>query len=369
MPMEATAVSARNNGREDQLQFLRFLAFLNVFIYHAEMWLFFEYPASHCAFAAVSFFFVLSGGLAGYTGYGREQKPTIRDCGKYIWKKWTRVYPLYFVTVLVTVVTSAIPGQLASGDFAGAWPSVKQLLRNLLLVQAWFPEGYYSFNGVGWYLSGLMFLYTLNLPAVYLLNRANRRPRWFLVLGGAFCGILFATAAYCYLTQSYDMDYLQYILPAARMGEYLGGMILGFGIRRVKAYITPNRLITFLFTVLEAGALVFWFVWLRRPGNYWMNRIVSWLVPGMFLFGVFTMGLGWISRLFRWRPLVLLGNVSFECYLVHQIFITWFRNRYGASIVTQGDKAMAFCVCLTVSLLLAFLLSGWGKRKNTKKTA
>ena len=52
------SVQKKAGTRADQLQFLRFLAFLNVYICHAESWLFFKYPASHCAAAAVSFFFI-----------------------------------------------------------------------------------------------------------------------------------------------------------------------------------------------------------------------------------------------------------------------------------------------------------------------
>lgn len=364
MHMGETVISRTNAGREDQLQFLRFLAFFNVYLYHAEMWLFFRYPISHSATAAVSFFFVLSGGLTGYVGYGKDTKPTLKAFGAYMWKKLVKVYPLYFVTVLIMAIASEIPGQIAYGDFAGAWPSVKQLFKNLLLVHSWFPEGYFSFNGVGWFLSSIMFLYTLNLPAVYVLNRVNKHTHWYFWLFVGICGILFMTVAYCYLTQSYDMDYLQYILPVSRMGEYLSGMILGFGIRRVKTCITPNNATKLLFTILEMGALVFWFVSLRRPGNYWMNRIVSWLVPGLFLFGAFTMGMGWISDLFRWRPLVRLGDVSFECYLLHQIIITWFLQRHGTSLDTQAGKILAFCSCLSLSLLLAFLLNK--PEKNVK---
>ena len=65
MDLQKTAGAGMKTGREEQLQFLRFLAFVNIFMYHSEQWLFFKYPVSHCAFAAVSFFFVLSGLVSG----------------------------------------------------------------------------------------------------------------------------------------------------------------------------------------------------------------------------------------------------------------------------------------------------------------
>lgn len=48
--------AAQPDIRTDQLQFLRFFAFFNVFLAHGEQWLFFRYPSHHCATAAVSFF-------------------------------------------------------------------------------------------------------------------------------------------------------------------------------------------------------------------------------------------------------------------------------------------------------------------------
>lgn len=354
-----SSLTAQNavGGKEEQLQFLRFLAFLNVYIAHAEVWLFFDYPASHCSRAAVSFFFILSGGLSGYSAYGREGKLDLRTFGKYMWRKLCKLYPLYFTTMLFPLLFSNLPEQVAACDLTGAWPTLQQLLKNLLLIQSWFPEGYFSINGVGWFLSTLMFLYMWNLPAARLLNKVDQHPKRYLLFLAGFSGILFATAVYCYVTQPYDMDFLQYIFPPARMGEYFCGMILGFVIRSVKPRLRINAARRMLFTVLEVGALAFWYLSLYRPGNYWMNRIVSWLIPNLFLFGVFLLGMGGISERLRWRPLVRLGDVSFECFLIHNILIISFLQANPLHQISRLGSVLAFMTCLIVSVLLAFLLN------------
>lgn len=353
-------------GKEEQLQFMRFLAFLNVYIAHAEVWLFFDYPASHCSKAAVSFFFILSGGLTGYSGYGKEVRLSASAFGSYMWKKLRKLYPLYFLTMTLPLVLSNLPGQIVSGDFALAWPQLRQLIKNLLLIQSWFAEGYFSINGVGWFLSTLMFLYLWNLPALWLLNQGNRHPRRFILLFSGFCAVFFGTVAYCYVTQPYDMDYLQYVLPPARLGEYFCGMILGFGIAAGKPHLREGTANKAIFTVLEVGALAFWFLSLGRPGNYWMNRIVSWLIPNLLLFGVFLIGKGWVSQAFRWKPLVRLGDVSFECFLIHNILIIRFLQYNEAYLTSRLGKILAFCTCLIFSLLLAFLLHREGRTGDKK---
>lgn len=357
--MQQTAVLKKTeiSGREEQIQFLRFLAFLNVFIAHAEVWLFFEYPASHCSKSAVCFFLILSGALAGYAGYGREVVLNGKSIGTYLWKKLRRLYPLYAATMVVCVLLSDLPGRVFGGGLASSLPELWQLGKNLLLIQSWFPEGYYSINGVGWFLSTLMFLYLWTLPVLRLLNALKNRRYCLLWLGGFLGSVMFAIAAYCYATQHGDMEYLHYILPPARLGEYVCGMILGFGIREIKPRMQKQEGKKWLFTLLEGAALVFWFVSLKRPGNYWMNRTVSWLIPNLALTEVFLAGMGGISDLFRRKPLVRLGDISFACFLIHNILIIRVQQYNEGYFGTAGAMAAAFCLTLGVTVFLAFLLT------------
>ncbi len=138
MERKETTVSLTAAPRAQQLQFLRFLAFFNVYIAHAEVWLFFAYPSANCSTAAVSFFFILGGLVTGYSAYGKEIRLTIVEYGRSVWKKVKKIYPLYFITMLIPVIYSNVPEELAAGHFDG---QVLQLLKNLLMIQSWFPEG------------------------------------------------------------------------------------------------------------------------------------------------------------------------------------------------------------------------------------
>ena len=100
-----------------------------------------------------------------------------------------------------------------------------------------------------------MFLSVFSLPVMFLLNKINRRPKGWLLLSGALAGTLFLTAVYCYLTKNLDMGYWQYIFPPARMGEYLGGMLLGMLVSTLKPHLKQGNTARILFTVLEIGAL------------------------------------------------------------------------------------------------------------------
>lgn len=343
-------------GRMEQLQFLRFLAFFNVFITHADTLVPFPYPSSHCGYAAVSFFFVLSGILSGYSLSGKSVSLRPKDQVVYLWRKIKKLYPLYFATVLL-VCMQTLPQLIISRDFAALSAQLQQLSKNLLLVQSWFPGGQLSFNGVGWFLSTLLFLYALNLPLTWLLNKFQGCKYRYWLFSMAILGILGCTVVYCYMTQKLDMYYWHHVFPPARSGEYLSAFILGYMFR---ALDLPNRKIPvkrIFFTMLEAAVLVYWYIAFHRPGNYWRNLIVSWLIPDFLLCVVFFLGRGGISRLFRWKPLVRLGDISFECYLIHGLILIDYHTRHPNAVYTTLDQAVGFLLCLVLTLVLSLLLS------------
>lgn len=356
--MQSPITSNKNvgSGRQEQLQFIRFLAFANIFMLHANAWNFFRYPDWNGAVSAVSLFFMLSGVLTGYNAFGREQAPTLRAIGRSMWKKVKKLYPLYFLTLFYAALSSGIPRMLVDRDYASLAEPGVQLLKNILLLQSWFPEGYFSYNGVGWFLSSVMFLYLFNLPGAFVLNRLHRSRHSRKILAGTFTGILLLTVLYSYLTRNGDLHFLQYIFPPARMGEYFAGMILGFVIRAERENL-PGGEKKLLFTVLEAASILFWFVSLFATGNGWTDRVVLWLLPNLLVLGIFTVGKGKLSELFRCRPLVRLGDISFECFLIHTQLIQLYTTVTGVTGTSGMDCVVSLTLCLTFTVLTAMQLN------------
>lgn len=356
-------------GRAQQLQFLRFLAFLHVFINHTEEWNFLGYPASHAGAFAVSFFFMLSGLVTGWAAFGRDTKLTLGNIGAAWWKRARKIYPLYVLTILLALLTSQFPELVAAKDWTELGNLGKQLGANFLMIQNWppfcFREAQYPFNHANWFLAALAFLWLFNVPGAWLLQKIEKLRGRYGILGGIFCGLMIATVCYCRATQNLDMSYWHYTFPPARLGEYLGGMVLGFSIRSFLSRWDRRRQWRPLLTVLEAGALAFWGWSLTRAGNYWMNHIVAWLIPNTVLLGVFTLGGGWISELLRLRPLVWLGDISFECYMVHQLIVIGYISNHAMESWALTDQIVAFGFCLLLTILAAHLLhqSAVGRKK------
>jgi len=358
------AVPTEKNGRAEQLQFLRFLAFFCVYVAHAEVWLFFRFPSVNCSTCAVGFFFVLSGFVSGWSAYGRDYRFGWKEYGRNLRKKVSRIYPLYCITMLIPALTSGVLQQLASLNFGG---DVFQLLKNLLMIQSWFPEGSMTFNGVGWYVSTLMFLNLLNYPVLCLFTGLKRRRWRILLFSGCIGGILFCTAVYCYLTKSWDLGYWHYVFPPARMGEYLAGIALGYLVSVVHQGMGRGKQQTWLFTVLEISVLLLWFRFMYIFGSPWRVHILNWLIPNILLISVFALGRGWVSRLFCLRPLVKLGDISYECFLIHNLLVVRLAITCTELAESTAGKVTGFVACLLLTIVISLYLNA--KQKGAGKKA
>lgn len=345
--------------REDQIQFLRFIMFLFVCFFHTGMWGAFRYPDSNGAVSAVSFFFMLSGTLCGFYARDKQCEFSVKNITADVFRRGRKLYGLYFITTIFAIFWSDLPAMILSGRFSEVKQSLFQLGCHLLMIQSWFPQGYFSYNGISWYLSSLMFLYLLNLPLTALLKKIDSMPKrkWISIGGMVICFGL--TTIYSYFSYTENAVFWHYIFPPARIGQYIFGAFLGYYIRSVKDRVYDGRMKLFFFTVTEIGALLFWLVSLYLcPMDSWHLRLVDWFLPNMLLLGIFFIGKGGVSRLFRMKGFVKLGNVSADCYLIHLIVYNLFIALSGVTPVSRLDNLLCVGFPLCFTLLLAFYFNG-----------
>lgn len=347
----------KSQRREDlkQLQFFRFFAFLHIFLWHAHFWVFWKNPGQNGSLSAVNFFFILSGVLSGLNGFGKEIHLSFYETASYIWKKIKKFYPLYFLTTVFMLLISDIPQALMTGNPSAAGESIKQFIFNCALIQSWFSTGYFTFNSVGWFLSTIMFLYLFSKPTIYLLNIIKSKTHNYVQVYTAILIFLFAiTAFYCYLTKDGNAEFWQYIFPPARLSEYIAGIVFGFILVSLKLKKEFDGK-PILFTILELLSIFSWIVSLFLPSAAWTDNIVKWLLPNFALIGIFAFGKGYISSLLRWKIFVRLGDISFECFLVHYIVITLCSIFWGGITDTRLYCLLSLMFSLFVTVLSAHL--------------
>ena len=73
--------------RANQLQFLRFIAFLLICMVHTESYQPSWGPGGNGAINAVAFFIILSGAVSGYSSYNKDIECSFKGILLYMWKK------------------------------------------------------------------------------------------------------------------------------------------------------------------------------------------------------------------------------------------------------------------------------------------
>ena len=144
------------------------------------------------------------------------------------------------------------------------------------------------------------------------------------------------------------------------MGDYVIGIISGCAFR---SYIDGNKTnknnSAVLFTLLEIFALTLYISsFFSNQAPAWFTRDIKWLPVSVFMIVVFAFGKGFLSKVFRNRILVFLGNISFECYILHQVTLWVFLTLCHIRDVSQLGNAVGLTMTLSIILLASWLLHG-----------
>ncbi len=245
----------------------------------------------------VSFFFVLSGFVLAWSRReGTSPRAFYRG-------RLARIYPLYLACLGMGLAL-----QLASGRL----PSWAELVTSLTLTQAWVPsrDVFFAINGVSWSLSCEAFFYLLLPLLVRALAPWTRGQRRALAAVLACASILFVSAFGATDSASYGY-WMTYILPLARLPEFVLGMLLAW---EVRDGLRPRLAPALLLAGLGLAA-----TWALPAASTRVTAVV--LIPILVLVPALAARdlAGGRPSVFATRTMVRLGEWSFALYLVHQI--------------------------------------------------
>jgi peptidoglycan/LPS O-acetylase OafA/YrhL len=285
----------------------------------------FDQPA---AFAALSFFMVLSGFILAYN-YPSLDGPG--DRVRFWLARWARVWPAH-VSALIFLVVCLPRSQLD----VTVRPSATAFVLNLLLVHAWWPawNSFCSYNSPSWSVSTEWGLYLI-FP--WLIHNWSRTGWWNLV------GLLLFTAAMIYACNRSGLPAVVlswepstagfvYIHPAGRLVAFALGVSLVPALRCLNR-VRWGSIRSTVVEVLALGAAAY----VMRHSSPWAHQLkydwpglgdagFQWLLPqgGIALPAfaavvlVLAWGRGWCSRVLSLPVVVLLGELSFSVYLLHE---------------------------------------------------
>lgn len=346
---------ATKNKRLDQLTALRFFAAIMVVFHHLAGTLGVKSTPLNLG-QGVSFFFVLSGFILAYVYPKFNNASEIR---RFFLARWARLWPAYLAAFLIGAILTSY-----------SW-SPGTLIAHLTMLQGWIPVSayYFSYNGVAWSVSTEFFFYVVfpllilfqpRASGVLLLGATAVLLAWLLLverLGLPDYGSP-ATADGMKITQ----NGLVYISPVSRVFEFIFGVVVA-GLWRSRTWSWSRSLSTLL--EVSVIALCFFSIYytsvvsrslaatMGEAAATWVMHSGSFLAFGLLVL-VFAVGRGWVSKLLANPMLVILGEISFSIYLIHNIFLTFYLKN-AANFYWLGNS-LGLAVFFGVLIVSAYLI-------------
>lgn len=331
--------------RIEQLTFTRFVAALAIVAYHFGRPLnIFSNPIVSKiltqANVGVSFFFILSG-FVMIIAYGNSKTIKFKS---FLKNRFARIYPLYlFAIFLMLALHLLYPKEnILATD----------IILNIIMLQAWFPDKVFTVNLTGWSLSvELLFYVIFPFAFNYFYRKYTVKQLLFPIL--IFWGI--TQIFLCWAINShweinnalFTKRFLLYF-PIMHLNQFLVGNLAGlFFIQYLRNKSGNYDWAILLIFLAIPTALVF------RPEflNYHDGFLALLFIPFIIMMSLNT---GIITQIFRCNFFVFLGEISYGIYIL-QIPVFLFTEFILQKFHVSGD--LKLFICGTIALLFFSALS------------
>lgn len=300
-------------------------------------------------YSPLTFFFILSGWVLTHTYYEKILHKAF-DIKKYYQKRLLRLYPIHFITFLLS-----IPFVVALHRAA----SLNITIANILLVHAFIPSAdfLFSYNGMSWCLSIFLFLYLLFPLLISVTAHFDKFIRKYPLLIALV--VIAGLGLYIHVTNYFDPLWYAYnFSPFERIVDFTVGICIYFIVKNIKVG-------KFFMTLTEIGAisLIIAAHWYAYLVPFWTMhkymRDLYFIIPWGVIVGVFSFSDGIFSKILSWKPLVALGSISLEFFLIHNLSIQWVYLFIAQKIPMDSIQKMfaAFFITLVGSFIVHFMLS------------
>jgi peptidoglycan/LPS O-acetylase OafA/YrhL len=312
----------------------------------------------------VDFFFILSGFIMCYV-YGNRFTGRVgkTDFKKFTIARFSRVYPLHFVTLVFTIIMLFIFGLLGvpKNPILQVNNNAYSVLTNLLLLHSMNFHNWFTWVHASWSISTEWWAYMIFpflVAPFFKLKSGGRMLVCFLCFAGYFCIMYFIIPI---ITVPKELSFIKFsrslwtINVAFEYGfiRCLCGFILGMMMHHAYQDQWGKRILGNGWTMGLLAIAAFTSMHFDLP-----DIITVFFFPLLLLSGAY--GSENINRLFSTRPLQRLGDWSFSIYLVHQpILILIFNTLAYLSPPADSNEQQAvpaLWIAWSIALVLIALI-------------
>ena len=320
---------------------LKLIMLVLIFIWHTDKLV--AYP--DLGAVGVMFFFTVSGFLTSYNHAGRMSY-TCQTAMDILRRKLRGFYPLHVFTFLLAAMLNA--RELIA--YLGWKVYLSSALLNLALLQSWFPDMKFLFNGVSWFLSSLLVCYFCSPLIMYFIDSAMKSGRrlaalWLAVLAvrAAADGLVWTGSSMLFL----DV----YANPLVRMLEFFSGACAGAFFLlwrdRLKGWLQAAKSRRLTISFLEAALLIAGSVIICCLDQFGMRAIfLPVFSAGCLLFAVEG---GCISRLLSNSFFCSAGRIELEFFMLHQLVIRYMEKIY------PGESYSYYAAVFILAIFLSYI--------------
>ena len=275
----------------------------------------------------VNVFFALSGFILTY-GYHRQKI----GFTNFIKKRVFRIYPVYFVGILLCLAVYLLLHQM---------PSVGIVFLNVFMLESFVYPHVFEWYGGGWSVSAELFFYCLFPFVLPWLLRIRPLVLWtllgFVIIASSVPGVLFQFG-------KLPFNFV-YVFPVLRFPEFLAGMIMGILTFRYRLQVN-----IWLGLLVMSLALIY----LMLFGSVFQ----SYVIHNVFFLPAILVLLNLLTRHFKWMGssvMVYLGQISYSFYIVQISVVAAVIFLIQSEHLQAGDWSVApiaFVFTLVLSVLM-----------------
>jgi peptidoglycan/LPS O-acetylase OafA/YrhL len=305
-----------------QLDGLRFIAFLLVFLHHFA-------PNAPNSFGAtgVNLFFALSGFLITRIILIYETGSLKHDLGIFYVRRTLRIFPVYYLFCAWLLLAGLLPYPI--WQFTYLWN-----IKVFLLGHA------HSFVNHFWSLCVEEQFY-LSFPPLVLITPKQHRLKLIaaLILATIICNLLFIL---------FDPDSLYFLLLPVRGQFLLWGCLAGYLELLPQTKRVPGTQLFFAGTI---SMIVLMALWPKQAPTLGVAETLAGISLASIVFGLWRSTNETLVGIFSLPPLAYLGKISYGLYLFHWIALPWWLT---LTILMPGLQSIDRAVgCLLITIFIA----------------